>query len=85
MCVVGDNNRREVQSHCVGTLLSKGPSRSESQYKKNKRASKIYWNMRNPYLGTGQNLWGTRAGTIDRGRRDFIRKKRAAVSYVEKN
>ena len=27
------------------------------------------------YLGTGQNLSGTRAGTIDRGRRLFFRKK----------
>ena len=26
-------------------------------------------------LGTGQNFWGTRDGTVDRGRGDFSREK----------
>ena len=37
------------------------------------QSDKIYSHRQN--LGTGQNLSGTRAGTIDRGAKTFFRKK----------
>ena len=36
-------------------------------------------------LGTGQNLSGTRAVTIDRGAKTFFRKNRGAQIFFEKN
>ena len=46
------------------------------------RESKIL----NPGLGTGQNLSGTRAGTIDRGAKTFFRKKLGGRRlFFEKN
>ena len=36
------------------------------------------------FSGTGQNLWGTRAGTIDRGRRLLFRKNRGGDFFSKK-
>ena len=33
------------------------------------------------YLGTGQNLWGSRAGTIDRGAKTFFRKNLGGENF----